>query len=93
MQKIVEIFIKICYNVEKVTGGSKMSKIFNKNITPYCLYCKHGKRCEGTEQIVCLKNGVSNLYSSCKHFKYNPLNREPKLRQEQNNFSKDDFIL
>lgn len=83
----------MCYTQIKIKVGINMARIFNNKITPSCLYCKHGQLCVGTTKVVCLKKGVSDSYSSCRHFKYNPLKREPKLRISENKFTKDDFKL
>ena len=44
--------------------------IFNKDITPACCYCVHGKNSEYTDEIFCLKKGVTDKYDCCRHYKY-----------------------
>ncbi len=70
-----------------------MAKIFNKDITPKCKYCLKGKVCKGTTNVVCIKKGVTDFNDSCRHFKYNPLKREPLVKVRDNNFSEQDFKL
>lgn len=70
-----------------------MAKIFNKKITPYCKYCIRGSLCKGTDTIICIKKGVTDINDSCRHFKYDPLKRVPLTPKAENNFTTEDFKL
>ncbi|HZJ78808.1 MAG TPA: hypothetical protein VFD52_08430 [Clostridia bacterium] len=54
-------------------------KLLNvKEIPPSCSYCIYGRLSPDGECILCIKKGVMRTDSSCRKFKYNPLNRRPK---------------
>ncbi len=53
-----------------------MAYIFRKNIDPRCIYCSRGESI-GDNEVVCIRHGIVEAYSSCRLFKYDPLKRIP----------------
>lgn len=70
-----------------------MEKAFNKSLPKSCEYCVHGSRSSYTKEILCRKRGITELRDSCRHYKYDPLKREPKKVKLADNYSPDDFKL
>lgn len=58
-----------------------------------CLYCRHGSQTADGENILCIKKGVMLPHSKCRKFKYDPLKREPLLKPQRLEFSKEEFSL
>jgi len=67
--------------------------IFNKNIPASCAYCIHGKGSEYTDEIFCLKKGVTDKFSSCRHYKYDVFKRSPEKTAPSNDYKPEDFEL
>ena len=89
--KYLKIYYKLCYN----DYGDKImsNKFFNKNLTPHCEYCVHGKILEATKEILCIKHGITEPTDNCNKYKYDPLKREPKKRKIADNYTPEDFLL
>lgn len=69
-------------------------KLFNeKDISPSCSYCEHGKTAPDGESVLCKKRGVVEKDFSCKKFSYDVLKRHPKRPLPLEEFSADDFSL
>lgn len=69
------------------------SKIFRKDIEPFCVYCKMSNSINA-RYCTCTKRGVVEKSYSCRHFTYDPLKREPKKPALlKTNFSDEDFKL
>lgn len=68
--------------------------LFNKKIEPSCSYCARGTRLNDTE-VACLRCGIVSAGGSCRHFKYDPLRREPAhpVLLDTGKFSDEDFSL
>ena len=68
--------------------------LFDKKIEPSCSYCKRGAAL-GNDEIMCPRHGVVYTWSSCRHFRYDPLRRVPPRPQmpEPGDFEKKDFEL
>ena len=66
---------------------------FNKKLPSSCEYCVHGKRSVYGKEILCLKKGVTSYRDSCRHYKYDPLKREPNKAKIADNYSSEDFKL
>ncbi|MBR0063381.1 MAG: hypothetical protein IJP67_04375 [Oscillospiraceae bacterium] len=68
--------------------------LFNKKIEPSCSYCAHSTQINDTE-AACIKNGVVSLAGQCRHFKYDPLRREPPhpATIDKSRYSEEDFKL
>ena len=67
-------------------------KIFNVKENKKCCNCLLSSTIEDTV-IICKKHGVVNKDDRCRHFKYDPLKREPELPPETLKYSKKDFEL
>lgn len=70
-----------------------MAKLFNKNITPACKYCAHGKNCAGIEETLCEKKGIVEPDYRCAAFRYNPLRRQPERLLPVGDYKQTDFLL
>ena len=66
--------------------------IFSKDITPVCAYCEHARKITSTDDVICDKKGIVRADSSCRKFRYTPLNRiPPKKQPSESTFTKEDF--
>ena len=83
------------YDVKKGRIGSdKMAnKVFNKKLPRYCEYCIHANCSQFSDEVLCLKKGITNRKDSCRHYKYDPLKREPQGSKISNNYKPEDFLL
>lgn len=70
-----------------------MSSFFNKKLIRSCSWCKYGKKSEYTDEIFCLKRGVTDKRDYCHSYKYNPLQREPEIIKPSENYTEKDFEL
>lgn len=69
-------------------------KLLNeKDISPSCSYCKHGKQAPDGENVLCKKNGIVEKDFACKKFSYDVLKRQPRRPLPLNSFNADDFSL
>lgn len=68
-------------------------EMFNKNITPCCIYCKRSRNLGENEPMLCSKVGVVSPEYGCKSFQYDPLKRIPTKKADFSQFSKEDFSL
>ena len=69
------------------------NKLFNKKLPHYCEYCLFGNCSQFSNEVICVKRGVTERNDSCRHYKYDPLKREPKKIKISNNFEAEDFSL
>lgn len=67
-------------------------KLFTHDKEAECQYCKHGKPVPSGAEIICVHKGITPPDGACRKFKYDPLKRQPKIRQLQE-FSEEDFTL
>lgn len=71
-----------------------MQHILNEKRTPACKYCAIGRTAPTGAEILCVKRGIMCPDSSCKHFKYDPLKREPERSPKlKTHYSAEDFKL
>ncbi len=68
-------------------------RLFSKDITPSCSYCRFGFITRDGRSVLCEKNGVSTPHGSCRKFQYAPLKRVPKRPNALPRFDKSDFEL
>lgn len=68
-------------------------KAFDKNVPCSCEYCVYGERSPYTNDILCKKQGITQLRDSCRKYKYDPLKREPMKAKIADNYTSDDFKL
>ncbi len=68
-------------------------KAFNKNLAHRCEYCVHGKSLDALNEIICKKNGVTLRDDCCRHYKYDPLKRNPEKVKVSQNYSPEDFSI
>lgn len=68
-------------------------KAFNKKLPHYCEYCVHGICSEFSNEVLCKKHGITNTKDSCRHYKYDPLKRDPAKVKISDNYTPEDFSL
>ena len=68
-------------------------KVFNKKLVKHCEYCMHGTVSSFSDEVLCKKKGITNINDSCRHYKYDPLKREPKKIKIADNYKSEDFLL
>lgn len=68
-------------------------KVFNKKLPHHCEYCMHGTASSFSNEVLCKKRGITNADDSCRHYKYDPLKREPKKIKISGNYNAEDFLL
>ncbi|MCQ2448884.1 MAG: hypothetical protein MJ132_01660 [Clostridia bacterium] len=66
---------------------------FDKSLPQYCKNCKNGRASEYTEEIFCMKHGITQPNESCRHYKYDPLKRVPQKPEIAGEYSAEDFKL
>lgn len=64
--------------------------LFGQNIPASCIYCEFYNL--GNEVSYCQK-GKQMKNDKCRHFKYDPLMRVPKVTVFRSNYSAEDFKL
>lgn len=70
------------------------TRLFGNRIPPACRYCEAGcgfSAVDGT--VLCEKKGVVAADYRCRHYRYDPLKREPKRRARVLEHSEKDFSL
>lgn len=71
-----------------------MSKsVFSKDISPACGHCIFGKTSEYSDEIFCLKHGVTERNDACRHYKYDVLKRTPNRIKPVSDFKPEDFEI
>lgn len=70
-----------------------MASIFNKKLPHSCVYCIHAKPSAYTDEIFCIKKGVTDKFSSCRHYKYDVFKRTPKKSDLADGYSSEDFEI
>ena len=66
---------------------------FNKKLEPHCEYCVYSIISEYSNEVLCIKKGVTDLTDRCRKYKYDPLKREPKKPKISDNYNPEDFLL
>ncbi len=67
----------------------KKTNYFDKQITPQCGYCQHGKRTKDGNRILCSSKGLMEETASCNKFEYSPLKRVPVKQLNNEGFVAD----
>ena len=67
--------------------------IFNKNLKKACVYCIHGNVSEYTDEIFCLKKGITDKNDYCRHYKYDVFKREPQRATVSKEYDSEAFKL
>ena len=71
-----------------------MQKLIDKKrFDARCEYCRHARIPEDRSIILCAKKGVVDFSDTCRHYKYDPLNRVPKKVTLNTDFTEDDFKI
>lgn len=70
-----------------------MNKVFNKKLPRSCSYCVYGNVSEYSNEVFCKKHGVTSNRDYCRHYKYDPLRRQPETVKPSDNYSAEDFSL
>lgn len=69
-------------------------KLIDKNAYgKICENCFHGRLSADGDKVLCVKQGIMKLDSTCREYKYDPLKRRPKRPKKLTDFSADDFKL
>lgn len=67
-------------------------KLFNKDISPQCSICKHGKNTPDGKEVICHRKGVIAADYVCKKYVYDVLKRSPRRKNEEE-ISEDEVKL
>ena len=67
--------------------------LFNKKITPKCIYCTNGTPTADNQNVLCEKKGVMLPDSHCRKFSYDVLKRTPDNQPVLPTFSAEDFSI
>ncbi|MBO5019735.1 MAG: hypothetical protein J6D52_03620 [Clostridia bacterium] len=69
------------------------NKHFNKKLPHCCEYCVYGTNSEFSNEVICIKRGVTDAKDYCRKYKYDPLKREPARQKISDNYRPEDFLL
>lgn len=64
--------------------------LFGQNIPVNCMYCEFASR---ENEVTYCQKGKQIKNDKCRHFKYDPLMRVPKVTVFRSNYSAEDFKL
>lgn len=70
-----------------------MVTVFNKKISPACQYCLYATPLSFGDDVLCKKKGISQKSDKCRHYKYDPLKRQPNKVDIRTDFEIDDFKI
>ena len=68
-------------------------KLFNSDIKKSCFWCIHGRKSEYTDEVFCLKRGITSGSDCCRRYKYDPLKRVPDKQSINKDYKAEDFSL
>ncbi|MBC8585029.1 hypothetical protein [Youxingia wuxianensis] len=68
-------------------------RLFSKEISPACQYCKYGFITRDGKSVLCEKKGVADPFDRCRKYQYAPLKRIPRRPNALLTFDKSDFEL
>lgn len=68
-------------------------KVFDKKLEKRCGYCIFGRKSEFSNEVMCIKKGITDVNDFCRKFKYDPLKREPERIRISNDFNAEDFKI
>ncbi len=69
-------------------------KLFDRKKYPKkCGNCLHGTQSDDGRTLLCKKRGAVDPCDVCRHYKYDPLKREPQQPIFHSDFTADDFKL
>ena len=68
-------------------------KFFSKDIRKACLWCIHGRKSEYTDEVFCVKRGITSAEDYCRKYKYDPLKRTPEVQTIDKDYKAEDFSL
>lgn len=74
-------------------GDSVSGKLFDKDMKKSCAYCVHGKKSEYSDDVFCIKRGVTTADDYCRKYKYDPLKRTPDTEAIDKDYKAEDFSL
>ena len=69
------------------------AKLFDKDLKKSCLWCVHGKKSDYTDEVFCVKRGITSANDFCRKYKYDPLKRTPDMQTIDKSYNADDFHL
>ena len=92
---MLENLLKIWYDKStKIKEDVYMKdKALNKKLEHYCEYCVYGTCSDFSNEVLCLKRGITDRKDSCRRYKYDPLKRDPNRAKISKNYSGEDFVL
>ena len=67
--------------------------LLNKKIRPQCAYCAIGRPGADGAHVLCVKKGVMQADSHCRHFSYDPLKRVPEKKLTLPLYDPSEFTL
>jgi hypothetical protein len=71
-----------------------VQKLFGNRIAPACRICECADRAIAADgAVLCEKKGVVAGDYHCRHFRYDPLKREPAVSPHLKEFQEQDFSL
>ncbi len=69
-------------------------KMTNKNAyEKICANCFSGRICADREKVLCVRQGIMDPGSTCRHYRYDPLKRRPKKVPTLPEYNPDEFAL
>lgn len=66
---------------------------FDKGVKKSCVWCIHGRKSEYTDDVFCIKRGVTSADSYCRKYRYDPLKRTPERQSIPTDYKSEDFNL
>ena len=70
-----------------------MATVFNKKLQKACEYCKYGRLSDFSDDVYCMKKGVTNKKDYCRHYEYDVLKRTPQRIKPADNYKPEDFKI
>jgi len=75
-------------------GDFVKKKLLNaEQFTPACSLCEYGRPSPDATTVLCVKRGIMLPGSNCKKYRYDPLKRQPAVKQKLPDYTPEDFRL
>ena len=68
-------------------------KLFDKSIPHVCGHCQNARLLSGGSEVFCMKKGLRTVTDFCRSYEYDPLKREPKVKDIGRDYNPEDFKL
>jgi hypothetical protein len=70
-----------------------LKNLFNKNLSPSCLYCLNGRK-DKTKEVFCIKKlKYIKDQTACRKYQYNPYERVPLIKKRLKKYKEEDFLI